>query len=136
MILQFYHLSPPLSLLVSNSSYLFIQCQLLYTRSSIVHYTGFPSSLAGKESACNAGDHDLIPGSGRSTGKESGCPLQYSWASLVAQLVKNLPAVQGAWVQSLGWEDSPGEGNSYSLQYSGLENSMDCVIHGVAKSWT
>ena len=45
-------------------------------------------------------------------------------ASLVAQLVKNPPAMWETWVQSLGWEDSPGEGNSYSLQYSGLENSM------------
>ena len=47
----------------------------------------------------------MIPGSGRSTGKGIGYPLQYSWASLVAQLVKNLPAMQETWVQSLGWED-------------------------------
>ena len=46
-----------------------------------------------------------IPGSARSAGEGIGYPLQYSWASLVAQLVKNLPAVQEAWVQSLGWED-------------------------------
>jgi len=57
---------------------------------------GFPCGLAGKESACSAGDLGLIPGSGR----------------------------------------SPGEGKGYSLQYSGLENSMDCIIHGVAKSQT
>ena len=66
---------------------------------------GFPDSLVGKESACNAGDPGLIPGSGRSTGEEIGCPLQYSWACLVAQLVKNLPAMWETWVQSLGWED-------------------------------
>ena len=65
----------------------------------------FPYSLVGKESACNAGDPGLIPGSGRSTGEEIGFPLQYSWASLVAQLVKNLPAMRGTWVQSLAWED-------------------------------
>ena len=47
----------------------------------------------------------MIPGLGRSTGEEIGYPLQYSWASLVAQLVKNLPAIQETWVQSLGWED-------------------------------
>ena len=47
-------------------------------------------------------------------------------ASFTAQLVKNLPAMQETPVQSLGWEDSPGEGNSYPLQYSGLENSIDC----------
>ena len=47
----------------------------------------------------------MIPGSGRSPGEGTGCPLQYSQASLVAQLVKNLPAMQDTWVQSLGWED-------------------------------
>ena len=56
-------------------------------------------------SACNAGDPGLIPGLGRSPGERIGYPLQYSWASLVAQPVKNLPAVRETWVQSLGWED-------------------------------
>ena len=65
----------------------------------------FPDSLVGKESACNAGDTGSIPGLGRSTGEEIDYPLQYSWASLVAQLVENLPAVQESWVRSLGWED-------------------------------
>ena len=55
---------------------------------------GFPGSSAGKESACDAGDPGLIPGSGRSTGEGIGYPLQYSWASLVAQLVKNPHALQ------------------------------------------
>ena len=59
-------------------------------------FLGFPGGLAGKESACNAGDLGLIPGLGR----------------------------------------SPGEGNGNPLQYSGLENSMDCLVHGVAKSQT
>ena len=59
----------------------------------------------GKESACIAGDPGLIPGSGRSRGEGIGYPLQYSWASLVAQMVKNLPAMWETWVQSLGWED-------------------------------
>ena len=62
----------------------------------------FPDSSVGKESTCNAGDPALIPGSGRSL---IGYPLHYSWASLVAQLVKNLPAIQETQVQSLGWED-------------------------------
>ena len=65
----------------------------------------FPGSSAGKESACNARDPGLIPGLGRSSGKGMGYPVQYSWVSLVAQLVKNLPAMQETWVQSLGWED-------------------------------
>ena len=51
------------------------------------------------------------------------------WVSLVAQLVKNPPAMQETWVSSLGWEDPLEKGN-------GLENSMDCIVHGVAKSWT
>ena len=62
----------------------------------IEHLSTGASLIAGKETACNAGDPGSIPGSGR----------------------------------------SPGEGNSYPLQYSGLENSMDCIVHGVAKSWT
>ena len=57
---------------------------------------GFSCGSAGKESACNVGDLDSIPGLGR----------------------------------------SPGEGKGYPLQYSGLENSMDCIVHGVAKCWT
>ena len=66
---------------------------------------GFPDSSVGKESACSAGDPGLIPGSGRSTGEGIGYLPQYLWASLVAQLVKNLPAMQETWVQSLDWED-------------------------------
>ena len=59
---------------------------------------GFPDSSVGKESACNAGDPGLIPGSGRSTGEGIGYPLHYSWASLVAQLVKNLPEMRETYV--------------------------------------
>ena len=65
----------------------------------------FPGSSAGKESACNSGDSGLIPGLGRSSGEGIGCPLQYSWASLVAQLANNLPAMQETLVQFLGQED-------------------------------
>ena len=56
--------------------------------------------------------------------------------SLVAQLVKNPPAIREIWVRSLGWDESPGEEKGYPLQYSDLENSMDCTVHGVPKSWT
>ena len=59
---------------------------------------GFPDSSVDKEPACNAGDSGLIPGLGRSTGEGIGYPLQYSWASLVAQLIKNPPAVWETWV--------------------------------------
>ena len=61
---------------------------------NILNNQSFPSSSARKESACNAGDPSLIPGSGRSPGKGNGDPLQYSWASLVAQTVENLPVMQ------------------------------------------
>ena len=71
------------------------------------HYyvQSFPQSSAGKESACNAGDPGSIPVSGRSTGEGISYPLQSSWASLVAQLVKNLPAMWETRVWSLGWKD-------------------------------
>ena len=70
---------------------------------------GFPCGSAGKESDCHAGDLGSILGLGRSTGEGNGYPLQCSWASLVAQLVKNLPAVWETWVPSLGWERTPGK---------------------------
>ena len=78
---------------------------------------GFPDSSIGKESACNAGDPSLIPGSGRSAGEGIGYPLQYSWASLVVQLVNNPPAMQETWVQSLDWEDllEKGKVTHYSI---------------------
>ena len=64
---------------------------------------GFPHSSVGKESACNAGDLGSIPGLGRSPGEGIGYPLQYSWAFLVAQLVKNLPAMWETWVGKFPW---------------------------------
>ena len=66
---------------------------------------GFPDSSVGKESTCNPGDPGSIPGSGRSAGEGIGYPLQYSWASLMAQLVKNPPAMWETWVQLLGWKE-------------------------------
>ena len=66
---------------------------------------GFPSSSAGKESVYNARDPGSIPGPGRPPGEGMGYPLQYSWAPLVDQAVKNLPAMWETWVWSLGWED-------------------------------
>ena len=85
---------------------------------------GFLGGSAGKESACNAGDLGSIPGLGRSpgfpygsAGKESACN------------VGDLGLISG-----LG--RSPGEGKGYPLQYSGLENSMDSIVHGIAKSQT
>ena len=66
---------------------------------------GFPGSSAAKESACNAGDPGLIPEPGRPTEEWTGYPIQYSWASLVAQMVKNPSAFRETWVRALSWED-------------------------------
>ena len=98
----------------------------------------FTDSSVGKESASNAGDPGFIPGSGRSTGEGIGYPLQYSWASLVAQLVRNPPAMQGTWARSLGWEDplERGKTTHSSILATGLENPRGILYtaHGVAKS--
>ena len=75
--------------------------------------------------SCNAGGPGSIPGSGRSPGEGIGYPLQYSWASLVAQLVKNLPAVCKIWFDH-GLGRFPGEGKGYPLQYSGLYSPRGC----------
>ena len=99
-------LSPLLCIIGDNSIYLIvlflmikwiISNQVLKLRASLI------AQLL-KESACNAGDHSSIPGWGRSAGEGISYPLQYSWASLVAQLVKNPSAIQETWVWSLGWE--------------------------------
>ena len=99
-----------------------LQCELAGGASQI-------AQLVKKKTTCNAGNPSSIPGSGRSTGEGIGYPLQYSWASLVAQLVKNPPAMQENWVWSLGWK-----GKGYPFQYSSLENLKNCKVHGVAKS--
>ena len=88
----------------------------------------FPDSSVG-ESTCIAGDPHWIPRSGRSAGEKIGYSLQVSRAPMVVQLVEKLPAKWETWVRSLGWE-------GYPFLYSGLENSMDCIVHRVAKSWT
>ena len=89
----------------------------------------FPDSSVGKESACNSGDPRQIPGSGRSAGEGIGYPLQYSWVSLVAQLVKNPPAMQETWVRSLVWEDPLEKGKATTpVLWPG-------EFHGLYSSW-
>ena len=90
---------------------------------------GFPDSLVGKESACNAGDPVSILGSGRSAGGGIRYPLQYSWASLVAQLVKNLPAMRETWVPSLGWENLLEKGKATHSSILAWRN------HGLYSPW-
>ena len=95
----------------------------------------FLSSSAGKESACNVGDPSAIPGSKKSAGEGIGYPLQYSWASLEAQLKESTcNAGDLGSIARLG--RSPEGGKGYPLQYSGLENSMHYTVQGVAESWT
>ena len=89
---------------------------------------GFPDSSVGKESACNAGDPGSIPGSGRSAGEWIGIPSGSAGKESACN-VGDLGSIP-----RLG--RSPGEGKGYPLQYSGLENSMDWIVHGVAKSRT
>ena len=102
---------------------------------------GFSDSSAGKKSTFNAGDPSLIPGSGRPPGEGIGYPLQYSLASLVAQMVKNPLAVRETWIQSLGWEDPLEEGMATHSSILGWIIPLDrgawwATVHGVAKSQT
>ena len=80
--------------------------------SQVLEDSGCPGSSAGEESTCNVGDPSSTPGSERSAGEGIGYPLQYSWVSLVAQLIKNLPAMQKTWVRCLAWEDPLEKGNA------------------------
>ena len=98
----------------------------------------FPGSSAGKESACNAGDPSLSPGLGRSSGEGIGYPLQYPRAFLVAQRVKNLPAMWQTWVQPLGWEDPLEKSMATHSSILSWTTPMDsgawqATIHGVAR---
>ena len=96
-------------------------------------------SSTGKQYDCNAGDPSSIPGLGISPGDGIGYLLQYSWASLVAQSVKNLPTMREAWVQSLGWENPLEEGMATHFSILAWGIPMDrgawrAIVHGVAKS--
>ena len=81
---------------------------------------GFPGGSVNKESACSEEDLGLIPGLGRSPGEGIGYPLQYSWASLVTQLVKSPPAMRETWIRSLGWEDPLEKGKATHCSILGL----------------
>ena len=101
----------------------------------------FPDSSTGKESTCNAGDPSSIPESGRSTGEGIGYPLQYSWASPVAHMVKNLPAMWETWVRSQGWEDPLEEGTATHSSFLAWKIRMGreawwATVQGVANSQT
>ena len=81
----------------------------------------------------------MVAGSGRSPGEGNDYPLQYSWASLVAQMIKNLPAMRETWVRSLGWEDPLEEGTATRSSIPAWRIPMDrgawqATGHGVAES--
>ena len=102
---------------------------------------GFPGSPVGKERACNAGGPGSVHGLGSFPGEGIGYPLEYSWASLVAQTVKNLPTMQETWVLSLGWEDPLEKGmatHSSGLAWRIPMNSGAwwASVHGVTKRRT
>ena len=83
----------------------------------------------------------MIPGSGRSLGERIGYPLQYFWASLVAQMLKNVPVMQETWVRSLGWEDPLAECMATHSSILAWRIPMDkgawwATVHGVVKSRT
>ena len=103
---------------------------LLWLKFVFLVYWDFPHSSVGKESACNAGDPGSIPVSGRSPGEAIGYPLQYSWTSPMAQLVKNPPALQETWIRSLGWEDPLEKGkathSNSTGEFHGLYGPWDC----------
>ena len=99
------------------------------------------SSVKNPEFACNAGDPNSIPGLGSSPGEGISYPLQYSWPSQAAPTVKNLPAKQETWVQSLDWEDSLKEGMATHSSILSWRIPMDkgawqATVHGVTKSQT
>ena len=101
-------------------------------------YMGFPGSSPYKEFICNAGDLGLTPGSGR---EGIGYPSQYSWVSLVAQMVKNPPATRETWVQSLDWEDSLEEGmtshsNILAWRIPMNRRAWRATVHGATRSQT
>ena len=102
---------------------------------------GLPGSSAGKEYTCNARDFASIPGSGRSSGEGIGYPLQYSWAFLLSQIVKNPPTMRETWFWSLGLADPLKEGMATHSSISAWRIPMDreawwVTAHEVTKSWT
>ena len=130
--LSWYHYLPSLSKKSWNHYGFLLSLFPWYFLSFPVNYVlfkDFPHMSVGQESAYNAKDPGLIPESGWSSGEGIGYPLQYSWVSLVAQLVKNPPAMWETWVRSLSWEDPLEKGMAtHSSILAGK-------FHGLYSSW-
>ena len=103
--------------------------------SSYLLWHGFPDSSVGKESTCKVEDASSIPGSGRSPGEGIGLPTPEFLGFPCGSAGKESAHNAGELGSIPGLGRSPGEGKGYPLLYSGLENSMDRIVHGVAKSW-
>ena len=104
-------------------------------------WSGFSGSSAGIESSCNARDPNSIPGFGRSPGEGISYSLQYSWASLVTQMVKNLPAIQETWLRCPGCEDPLEEDMETQSSILAWRIPMDrgawrAIVHEVTKNRT
>ena len=98
-------------------------------------FIGFSDSSVGKESTCNAEDPSLVPELGKSVGGDR-LPTPVFLGFPCGSACKESACHVGDLGLIPGLGRSPGEGKGYPLQYSGLENSMDCIAHGIAKSWT
>ena len=105
-------------------------CKELDTTEWLTHvHTGSPLQLSWQRIHRKTGDPGVIPGSGRSDGERIGYPLQYFGVSLMAQPVKNLPAMQKTWAQSLGWEDPLEKGMAITPVFWPED------FHGLYSSW-
>ena len=118
-----------------------IKATLLIIKKSCSKATCFPGHSAGKESTCSAGDPGSIPGSGRFPGEGIGYSLQSSWAPLVTESVKNLPAMWETWVRSLGWEDPLKKEMATQSSVLAWKIPMDrgaqwASVHGITESDT
>ena len=157
-LLYYYNLSLNVFFFKAFDKYLQTDLQIIYKGACFITYTlnntgkhstrqkkfyfdlyffwGFPGSSAGKESTCNSGDPGSIPGLGRSPWKRERLPTPVFLGFPLGSAGKESACNAGdlGSIPELG--RSPGEGKGYPHQYSGLEKSMDCIVHGVAKSWT
>ena len=124
---------------IQQISIVYMDCIFIF--SVISFEVGFPGSSAGKESTWNTGNSGSILELGRSPGEGIGHSLQYSWASLMVQMVKNLPAMQETWVWSLSWEDPLEKGMAMHSSILDWRIPMDrgawqATVYWVAKSRT
>ena len=103
--------------------------------SCLITSRGFPDNSVGKEHTCNAGDPGSISGVGRSAGEGIGYPLQLLGFPC-GSAGKEFFCKMGDLGLTFGLGTAPGEGKGYPLQYCGLEKSMYCIVHGVAKTRT